>query len=260
MSDPISTKIQFNVEQLLARGRLYQALAYFFRHPVFLESQFPEEEKIVEWQEAIKIIQSPSESQLKNYLKLLIEELKNIDREGWIRQYEQYFGHTAMGPVPLYELEYGEEESLRQPHQLADISAFYTAFGLRVNKKIYERIDHAGIECEFVQVLLFKEAYALNQKQEENALTCQIACRRFICEHPGRWLPSFSLRLARYAKEGLMKRIADFAFAFVVQDCQLLEIPSGPYDIPLRPVQEREEMSCLDCSSKAGCHDHERRK
>lgn len=260
MSDPMSTKTQFNIEQLLARGRLYQALAHFLRHPALRESQLPDEEKIVEWQEAVEIIKFPEAVQLKNCLKLLVEELKKTDREAWIRQYEQCFGHTAMGPVPLYELEYGEEESLRQPHQLADISAFYHAFGLHVNKKIYERVDHAGVECEFVQYLLFKEAYALDQKQEENALTCRIACYRFILEHLGRWFPSFGLRLEKCAQTGLMKRIADFAMEFVTQDCQTLNISPGPYDLPVRSVQEREEISCLGCSPTMGCGDNEHHK
>ncbi len=248
MSDPIFTKTRSDVDGLLARSQIYQILAQFFRHPALLGDGFLNQERFVRCQEAMDSINSPNKIQLKNYFRLLCDAYQKTSLELRIRDYEFCFGYTASGPVPLYELEYGEEESLRQPRQLADIASFYRAFGLQLNNKKHERVDHVSTECEFIQYLLFKEAYALIQNQEENVLTCQAASGRFLSEHLGRWFPAFSSKLARCAQEGLMKHLADFAFTFVVQDCQALGISLGPFNLPIRPPQEKEEISCMGCN------------
>ena len=68
-----------------------------------------------------------------------------------------------------------------------------------------------------------------------------------ITDHLGRWLPAFALRLSKFAGEGLMKLIADFAFLFLVSDCEKMGIQAGPSDLPIRMIQEREETDCISC-------------
>ena len=133
--------------------------------------------------------------------------------------------------------------------ELADIAAFYRAFGLQVTEQARERVDHVSVECEFMYFLTFKEAHALEEGQAENASICKEASSRFLADHLGRWLPAFALRLSKFAGEGLMKLIADFAFLFLVSDCKRMGIEAGPSNLPIRMIQEQEETGCISCLS-----------
>ena len=62
----------------------------------------------------------------------------------------------------MNEIEYGDAQAdpLFQPHRLADLAAFYRAFGLELAADAAERQDHLCIELEFMSVLAAKEGYA----------------------------------------------------------------------------------------------------
>ena len=248
MSAPISTKIQSEIDQLLARSFIYQMISFLLRPPSPETDDFQMAEEAPECRKAIDALDFPQKSHLKNSLELLIQSLQQITSQQWLSSYQTCFGHTAYGPVPIYELEYGEEHSHRQPQQLADISAFYHAFGLKMNEKVYERVDHAAVECEFMQYILLKEAYALTYGQEEKALICRGASERFLRDHLGLWVPSFCLKLAQYDRYPFMKNTAHFVLNFISQDCQKFGITPGPADLPLRAVVESQDEGCVDCS------------
>ncbi len=247
MSDQTSTKIPFEIEELLARSHLYQILAFLFRHPSAAQSGFSMKEELPHWREAVDKVRLPEKIRFKGAFKRLVRTLQKTSPPEWIRQFEFCFGHTVQGPVPNYELEYGEEHTHRQPQQLGDITAFYHAFGLQVKTMVHERADHISVECEFLGYLLYKEAYASQNDGEEKALICREAARRFLSEHLGCWLPSFSAKLAKVAGQGLMKEAADFALTFILQDCQKSGISPGPADLPVRIVQTNEDSGCVTC-------------
>jgi putative dimethyl sulfoxide reductase chaperone len=252
MSDQINIKTQFEMERLLSRSQLYGVLAFLFRHPLSIENNFSVRKERYKWKQALNALDYPDKDQLEKSLELLLKELNNIDFQRWTQQYEDCFAHTAHGVVPSYELEYGEEHTHRQPQQLGDIAAFYNAFGLKVNDKVHERVDHVAVECEFMQFLLYKEAYALKHDGAQKAEICRKASHRFLAEHLGRWVPAFALRLSKHRVQGLMKKIADFAFTFVVQECQQFGILPGSYDLPIRVIQEKEDAGCVTCSLNPG--------
>ena len=247
MSGPISTRIPSRVEQLLARSYFYGLLAHLFAHPESgkcpPEAGPPLAEKVEngKWE-------TLEEVSLKEEFDRVLKQLHQTSRQEWVDQYERCFGHTAHSKVPPYELEYGEEHNYRQPQQLADITAFYYAFGLRLDPQIHERADHVTVECEFMHFLTYKEAYALEHDGNEKALLCQEASRRFLSEHLGKWMPAFSFRLAKYASQGVMKSIADAALQFIIKDCQRLGIETGPTDLPIRVIRDEQEINCGSCS------------
>jgi hypothetical protein len=91
--------------------------------------------------------------------------------------------HAARGRCPLNEIEYGDikADPLFQPHRLADLAAFYRAFGLEVAEDADERHDHICLELEFMCVLAAKEAYALEHQLDAEVLTlCRDAQKRFL--------------------------------------------------------------------------------
>src|SRR5439155_22787274 len=77
--------------------------------------------------------------------------------------YNAAFGHAARGLCPLNEIEYGElkADPLFQPHRLADLAAFYQAFGMEMGSDAGERQDHICLELELMCALAAKEAYGL---------------------------------------------------------------------------------------------------
>lgn len=160
------------------------------------------------------------------------------------------FGHTVRGDCPMNEIEYGDikADPLFQPHRLADLGAFYAAFGLEMTPDAAERQDHISIELEFMSVLAAKEAYALeHQLDDDQATLCSDAQKKFLREHLARWTPAFTRRLARMADGTTLGALADFTREFITEDCARFKVTPGSEDILLRPIDEASESICASC-------------
>jgi DMSO reductase family type II enzyme chaperone len=160
------------------------------------------------------------------------------------------FGHAARGNCPMNEIEYGDikADPLFQPHRLADVAAFYRAFGLEVATEAGERQDHLCLELEFMCVLAAKEAYALGDPL--NASGSEVCCdaeKQFLREHLGRWTPAFARRLATTTPEPVLRALADFTLAFIECECAHFGVTPGSADLALRPVDEAADRMCDSC-------------
>jgi hypothetical protein len=158
-------------------------------------------------------------------------------------------GHAARGSCPVNEIEYGDlkADPLFQPHRLADLAAFYRAFGVELGSSADERHDHLAVELEFMAVLAAQEASLLNQTPESEALTvCRDAQRKFLREHLGRWTPAFARRLQRAVGGGPLGGLARFVLAFIECECRRLGVTPGSEDLLLRPADEAASL-CDGC-------------
>jgi DMSO reductase family type II enzyme chaperone len=170
--------------------------------------------------------------------------------EPFLESYLAAFGHAARGRCPLNEIEYGDikADPLFQPHRLADLAAFYRAFGLEVAEGADERHDHLCLELEFMCVLAAKEAYALEHQLDPEQLTvCREAQKRFLRDHLGRWTPAFARRLARMAGDNALGALAHLTRALIEAECACHGISPGNEDLLLRPVDEAAESLCNAC-------------
>ncbi|OGX07586.1 MAG: hypothetical protein A2Z88_08285 [Omnitrophica WOR_2 bacterium GWA2_47_8] len=246
MSDPTSIKTLSEAERILARALGYQLISALFRHPETREHWLPSLLQ-VNWLEVVDMWGFSDQKGLKEKIQLILNEFINGDHDKWRRQYENIFGHTACSKVPLYELEYGEEHSYRQPQELADITGFYQAFGLQGSEKVHDRPDHISLESEFVYALLYKKAVALRSNDFENAATCQRAYERFLQEHLAFWLPALTYRMIKFLEPGLLYWFAEFAYAFVTQDCKKQQLKMGSENLLIRPIEEKAETGCVSC-------------
>jgi putative dimethyl sulfoxide reductase chaperone len=177
-------------------------------------------------------------------------QLKPEAFEAFLAAYLACFGHAARGRCPLNEIEYGDikADPLFQPHRLADLAAFYQAFGLEVAADAGERQDHLCLELEFMCVLAAKEAYALeHQFDVEDLSLCRDAQRKFLREHLGRWTPAFARRLVRMAGGGALGALANLTRAFIEAECARHGITPGSEDLLLRPVDAAAESLCQSC-------------
>lgn len=179
--------------------------------------------------------------------------LPGMDSEGFEpfrAAYVSAFGHAARGSCPLNEIEYGEikADPLFQPHRLADLAAFYRAFGLEIAEDAGERHDHLCLELEFMCVLAAKEAYALeHQLGDERGAQCRDAQKNFLREHLGRWVPAFARRLGATTMEPSLQSLAQFTRLFVEAECVRFAVTPGSEELLLRPVDDATENLCGSC-------------
>jgi TorA maturation chaperone TorD len=149
--------------------------------------------------------------------------------------YLSIFGHTVRGDCPPHELEYGSlhADKLYQPHLLADIAAFYRAFGLELTPDAAERVDHIAMECEFYAVLCAKEEVAGDQLE-----FCRETQKKFLREHLARWTPAFTRRVECLASDKFYPQAARQLRESVEAECARHGIQSGNADLQLQPVEE----------------------
>ncbi|MBI2941454.1 MAG: molecular chaperone TorD family protein [Chloroflexi bacterium] len=78
-----------------------------------------------------------------------------------------------------------------------------------------ERLDHLGVELEFVGALCAKEAYAWEAGQLEPAAICREARERFVATHLAGWLPEFVARLKANARLAFYPAVMALALTLV---------------------------------------------
>ncbi len=166
------------------------------------------------------------------------------DRRGAI------LGHTARSECPPYELEYARRDVFQQAHALADIAAFYRAFGLEVHER-GERHDHFTAQWEFLSLCAWKEANVdelLDADPPEISRAreaCRDAQRAFLKDHAARWMPAFFARLRKADADGFYGRAADLAEALLSAWCEEFGVCLGPDWLELRPEDEEDlQMEC----------------
>lgn len=168
-------------------------------------------------------------------------------------EYVRIFGHTVSTRCPPYETEYGRPHIFGQTEALADLAGFYRAFGLEVRPGAGERPDHVGIELEFMHVLTYKEAYALEHHGAERADLCREAQRKFLRDHLGTWVQDFAPRLARCAGSGLYRLYAEALDCYVAAELAYLEVAPARHKSLEPHGQLPEPPSCGPiCESSPG--------
>jgi DMSO reductase family type II enzyme chaperone len=247
---PIAEPLQSAIDAAVARSFLYRLLAQGYEDPTEAGwAGLTGEESRSVLASAIGTL-APAAPALADAAKAFQSQLRPEAIETFLTSYLSAFGHAARGQCPLNEIEYGDikADPLFQPHRLADLAAFYRAFGLEVAEDADERQDHICLELEFMCVLAAKEAYALeHQLEPEDLSVCRDAQKRFLREHLGRWTPAFARRLARAAGDTALGALANLTRAFVESECSRHGVTPGSEDLLLRPVDEAGESLCQSC-------------
>lgn len=166
-------------------------------------------------------------------------------------EHARLFGHSVRGSCPPYELEYGRSEIIQQTSELADLSGFYSAFGLDLREGSFERGDHVAVECEFLSILCAKQAWGLRGGHSKAGETCWDAQRLFLRDHLSRWSSAFAHRVMKADPEGFHGRVAALMSAWLEWECRHFDIPLGPQWLELRPT-DPETDAAIDCDT-GGC-------
>lgn len=199
---------------------------------------------------------SQSETTRNGWGEPLMSGLRLDQFDSYLNGYVEVFGHAARGPCPINEIEYGDlkADPLFQPHRLADLMAFYRAFGLECSEEANERPDHICFQLEFMSVLTAQEAYATSLTSASAGDRLEVlrhAQRQFLKEHLGRWAIAFTRRLERMAGETLLRHVAELTRTFVEFECRRMKVRSGNDDLALRVVDQAEESLCDTCGLRS---------
>lgn len=147
-------------------------------------------------------------------------------------EYLRLFGPAAK--APLIETAYGNAyRLLGKAANLADISGFYLAFGIKPGPMGEHREslpeDHLAMELEFMSLLNAKEAVALHEEWKEEVEVTQTAQGKFLREHLGAWMDIWSTQLAASEPHEFYASLVRVLLALVKGDMERLQVE--PYVI-----------------------------
>jgi DMSO reductase family type II enzyme chaperone len=239
--------LQSAIDLAMARSFILRFLAKAYEYPL------PETWRWLTRAETIYALRAANGfvgSSVLSSAERLIKALQPAAFDAFLNAALAAFGHAARGSCPLNEIEYGDikADPLFQPHRLADLAAFYRAFGLEVTADAGERHDHICLELEFMCVLAAKEAYAVeHQLHADQFAQCRAAQKDFLREHLGRWTPAFTRRLAAATSEPSLRALAEFTRAFIESECVCFGVKPGSEELSLRPVDEAADRMCDSC-------------
>jgi len=145
------------------------------------------------------------------------------DRQALEHAQMAMFGPSVGVDHPPYSTEYDPGGAYRKEHELADIAGYYRAWGLALDERLHERIDHIGVETDFLAFLSLKEAYELSCDRPERAADVQRHADRFAATYLARAAHTLAERLAR------SNRRSAFTHA-VAMLCALLDARGIPRD------------------------------
>jgi DMSO reductase family type II enzyme chaperone len=238
----------------LARSEVYRWLSLGVRYPdeaVKRQLQLPERRQRL--LEACRVLEDSKGHHLTDLAEGLVRHLWQHAIQEIETSYIRAFGHIARGRLSLYETEYGDGQALRAVHELGDIAGFYRAFGLEIGRAVGERVDHAGVECAFLHVLCYKEAYAIAHHGPQQHEMCREAQARFLREHLGWWMPSMARRVLDLYAGTFYAAWAELTLAFLAQERQRFGLPHVSEHLGLRTPEPSLEAGCMSCSIETAC-------
>ena len=236
----------------LCRSLLYQAVSLGFLPPADQTiERLGRESSAAALAEAARVLDDEAGTCLAEKTRGLSAPKEAVDAEALARSYENLFGHTARGPVPPYETEYGEDEVFQKPHEMSDVAGLMSAFGLRLDPQARERVDHIACELELAAFLARKEAHAVEIGDATMLEQTRRAMRFLLEDHLGRFVPSFAGRLRREDPGGFYDALGELCQELVKSDCRRYDAPLGPDALRLKiPLEDNTPMAC---GSEAGC-------
>lgn len=170
------------------------------------------------------------------------------DREAWEAACRDLFDGNVR--CPPYETDYTCTHAFMQAQQLADISGFYKAFGFAPADGIAERVDHIGLQCEFLYLLGASGPEATSLPG--GATSARIDARRkFLQDHLGRYTAAFAQR-AEATASGFFVALSLVTHAFV--QAEVASLGLHPAALPDRAgllSQEPDTPTCGACPTDA---------
>lgn len=230
--------LESSIVSALARATAYRTFSLAFRAPTDeILRAIGAREDFASLLAAFRCLGADSSGDLAPCIDRLQEHAQN--NEVLAAQYWRVFGHTTRGQVCACETEYGDDNKFQQPHQLADISGYYLAFGLTPPSASDVRQDHVACECEFLAFLNLKEAYFLEAREwtadgDETLAATRQAQHTFLRDHLGYFGRAFASRLAAEDCGPYYSAWGVLFLRFLDGECARAGIEGGPSGLTVR--------------------------
>lgn len=172
----------------------------------------------------------------------LLAALRDTSSDELAAQYDALFG----GTVRISPYEGGHElDPVRQGRVMADVAAFYRAFGAEAGGPAAERPDHVGCELEYLAFLELRRLATLEDGVSDTAPLGAVETS-FLRDHAARWLPTFFAEVREAAAEHPVYRALAAVGSYVLRS--ELEQRGLEY-VPVRtageaPAAEAETFDC----------------
>ena len=238
----------------VARSDVYRWLSLGLRYPdAGVQVQLKARSLRTQLPEACRVFDTAGAHHLGEAAAEVIHRLRQCRGEALETAYLRIFGHLVRGQLSLYETEYGDEQALRGVHQLGDIAGFYRAFGLEVGRGAADRVDHVSVECAFLHVLCYKEAYAIAHHGPQQREVCREAQARFLSDHLGWWVPSMARRVLDAQPGTVYAAWMRLVLGFFADERRRFGLPEVSERLGLRTPEPSFEAGCMSCSVETAC-------
>jgi DMSO reductase family type II enzyme chaperone len=224
--------------EALARSAVYELLSMAFL--------YPDGEAAAQVADAARTLTPLASSlgwpQVKLALHDVSRQAGELTEPAFRDQYSQVFGHIISADCAPYEAEYGQAHVFQKSHTLADLNAFYNAFGVSANPEHKDRADHISTEMEFMHLLTLKEAYAREDTDGgENLGVCRKAQESFLANHLATWIDTFARRLVRKAGDGAVyASLGKLLETHMRREFEMFQLIATAAD-PVEPIDPNED-------------------
>lgn len=166
-------------------------------------------------------------------------------------EYLERFDRRVDG-IPLTETDYGRGRAMSKGPELADIAAFYQAFGLGLGEEGFAREapDHLSVELEFYAWLLLKEGHLWRTLDEEGARIVAAGRRGFLADHLGPFCRALVAR-PELQRLGAYGALLGWVGELVDRECVAAGVTVRERDWTLSPP-EAEDLECAPARAPAG--------
>ncbi len=238
------------VAAALARAALYRLLGAAFSYPG------PERcGEVARLAAALAEVPGRPES-IAPALATLVAAARAADPAGVADEHMLLFDRQV--PCSPHEGAYGEGPQVAgKAALLADLSGFYTAFGVAPSAAEPEVEDHVVAELEFMSVLAVKEAWALGEGQAEGLAVTRAAEVAFLADHLSRWATAFAEAVEAATPLPYYTAAARLLAAWTASECDRLGVVpvrvAGPLDHdPMQSETFTCPMAASDLERPAG--------
>jgi TorA maturation chaperone TorD len=201
-----------DVEAILARAELYGVCAHAFDAPGNRGIEdIREDGAFVTY--AVDLLDL--DEQAASTGREFADAATTTQPEDVTRNYSELF--TTRQQCKLDEAEY-DKAVFNRYQRMADVGGFYRAFGFEPSGDAHQRPDFIGLELEFMQLLLIKLAYAMEQGWDDKVEACRDAEKEFMKEHLAWWVPAMCENLRGASTCAYFKQLSDFLEAFIASE------------------------------------------
>jgi DMSO reductase family type II enzyme chaperone len=242
------------IERAVVRSALYKLLAKSFLYPTPQNYEYlvsnDYETLLADLQEMME--GQPDLVQSISGVRSLRKDWRGSQRREELEtEYNRLFAHLGSTKCPPYETEYGFDNIYQKTEAMADISGFYSAFGLEISPQNTDRVDFFSTEMEFMSFLAVKEAHALEQQENEHGEICREAQKKFLTDHLGRWVSMFAKVLEKSSDHQFYVSLGNLAEQFLESEFMLLAV--APRKVAALEEQGKnipEAFSCDGCVAR----------